>query len=200
MDDDYFKKLELKDEEKHAASLTEDLCKEEDKIAFYEANDTSIMNGSIDNSFFEASKDEYETTCLMYDKYGDMKEETSFPMYAFNDNMESTAHLFYDMDDNMGMIVTIDDELGVDEPKHDENLVWHGLPFEDDFISWEEEKEGTKVIDENLYEHDTFHESHHYTIPTSELIHPLGDISHNTDEMTLYDLESRLLITKDKIV
>ena len=95
----------------------------------------SSMNGSINNSFFEASKDEYETTCPMYDNYGDIKEETSFLMYDFNDNMDSTAHIFYDMDDDTSMIVPRDDNLGVDTHEHDEDLVWDELDSGDDLIS-----------------------------------------------------------------
>ena len=114
------------DEEKHAASLTKDLCIEEDKTTVYEAN------GSTDDAISEAAKEEDATTCPTYD---DMKEPTSFPMYDADDDMDSIPHPIYDKDDDTCMIVPGDDKLGVDTPEHDENLACDELPFEDDFIS-----------------------------------------------------------------
>jgi hypothetical protein len=48
-------------------------------------------------------------------------------------------------------------------------------------------------VDENkskvLYEDDSPHESHHYTVSSIELVGPLCDIPHHVDEITFRDLD-----------
>jgi hypothetical protein len=60
--------------------------------------------------------------------------------------------------------------------------------------------EGVDLGDErrskNLYEED----SSHYTSSSNESIDPLCDIPHHVDEITLHELENRLLVTEEKIV
>ena len=81
-----------------------------------------------------------------------MKEPSSFPMYDVDDDMDSTPHTIYDKYDDTCMVGLKDDKLGVDALEHDENIALDELPFEDDFISCEEENERTKFLEEILYQ------------------------------------------------
>jgi hypothetical protein len=59
-------------------------------------------------------------------------------------------------------------------------------------------------VDENrsgiLYEEDSPCEAHHCTISSSESVGPLCDSPCHVDEITLCDLENRLLVTEEQIV
>ena len=105
-------------------------------------------------------------------------------------DMDSTSHPIYDMYDGAYMIVLRDDELGEGAPKHEEGLAWDELIVEDDFISHEEDNKGDEVINEILYEDNDLDES----------IDPLCDDPHHTNEMTLHDFESQLLVIEENIM
>jgi hypothetical protein len=135
-------------------------------------------------------EDEDTTSCPTYDDYEKMfqstnvKDSTSLPVYDADDEDGSrrnlTPHPIYDMYDDAGMIV----------PEYDKD--WE--------LCMEDDNKGADLGDEsrskNLYEEG----SPHCTTSSNESIDPLCDIPCHVDEITLHDLENRLLVTEEQIV
>jgi hypothetical protein len=102
------------------------------------------------------------------------------------------------------------DEKDVLAPNHDVDSVPYGM-YDDATMIIPIHNKGSELCNEEdylveekkleiLYEENSPRESHHFTVSSSELVGPLCDIPHNVDEMTLLELENRLLVTEEKIV
>jgi len=114
----------------------------------------------------------------------DVEEPTSFPMYNVYDEGGSN----------------------VIEPTHDEDSIPYSIyAIYDDAcmivpeLSMEDDNEGDEFVDKILYEGDSPHESHHYTVSSSESVGFLCDNPFHVDEITLHELENHLLVTEEKL-
>jgi hypothetical protein len=140
--------------------------------------DTSVEDGDVCSNYGEVAQStgvEASTSCPIYDDEG---------VLAPNYDVDSTPYPIYDMYDDAGMIV----------PEYDKG--WE--------LCMEDDNEGAELVDENrseiLYEDDSPHESHHCMVSSSESVGPLCDSPRHVDEITLHDLEDRLLVTEEQIV
>jgi hypothetical protein len=102
------------------------------------------------------------------------------------------------------------DEKDVLAPNHDVDSIPYDM-YDDAITIVPTHDKGSKLcnkeadlVDENkleiLYEEDSPCESHHCTISSSESVGPLCDNPHHVDEMTLRELENRILVIEEKIV
>jgi hypothetical protein len=179
--------------EEHASSHVEDVCMEENQTTTYdtpleltnEADDTSVLGGKDEDATSCPTYDDYEkmfqstdvedsTSLLVYDAY----DEGGSSVIAPTHDEDSTPYPIYDMYDDACMIV----------PEYDE---WE--------LCMESDNKGDELVDEILYEDDSPHESHHCMVSSSESVGLLCDNPHHVDEITLCELENRLLVRRSKL-